>query len=78
MEWTKEPPTEPGLYWWWDEDGDPIPVHLSIGRYTDKCFAEAIAYHSIPTSDVSRMGGWWKIVAEPDVPQLCSTKQRGE
>lgn len=71
--WTRNLPTESGVYWWWNEDDDCAPLHLEImysgsdGSY----FAPAGQYQWTEFQPVARLGGWWMRLYEPETPTLA-------
>ena len=53
-EWTKEPPTEAGWYWWrYRSSHDAIPIHIII--QSDKPYVVGIGVYEA----LSCHGEWW-------------------
>ena len=72
VDWTRDLPTESGLYWYWNEDPDQPPFHVIIlkGHAGDECFASRGQWGWTRTQNVSEMGGWWAPLEEPDLPRV--------
>ena len=50
-DWTKEPPSEPGWYWWCYRICDPIPVCIDQGGIAIE------GDRAVPTKELG--GKWW-------------------
>ncbi len=70
--WTKDLPRVSGLYWWWNEDEDslPIPVSIHYSGTSDSYFAPAGQWGWTRFQDVQEMGGRWMRLIEPERPAL--------
>jgi hypothetical protein len=67
LPWVKEPPSEQGWYWWWNEDPDSLPVPVSILRSSDgDCFASKGQLGWNTYQPVEEMGGQWIRLIEPE------------
>lgn len=56
MDWTTDPPTRPGWYWWRDEFHPPQVQHVVLYAYADTESPQLFCSFGF----VDRMGGeWW-------------------
>lgn len=58
LQWSSEPPTEPGLYWLWEQGKKAALVEVRIYHYQDESFSHVhwLNSHSSLMEDVS--GQW--------------------
>lgn len=69
-EWTRELPNEQGLWWWWNEDGLPVPVSIMYSGTDGSFFASAGQWGWNRHQSVKDMGGLWTRLHEPETPSL--------
>ncbi|QMI49675.1 hypothetical protein [Burkholderia sp. MBR-1] len=69
QKWSKEPPTEQGLYWHWtgDLDSGPIPLNVLWSGSTKKCFVSIGQYGIAQAVDCDKYGGYWQPAIEPEM-----------
>lgn len=75
--WTRNPPTELGHYWWWDEDTDHYPIMLDVcmGLH-GTLFAHGDHPYSEP-QDVCELDGYWKHQETPKRPYITKDLDDG-
>lgn len=73
-DWTEEPPTEQGWYWHWNGSPDDAPIICSVmaSGTNGKCFCRTSG--SIPAPWCEDVGGWWKKIIQPDLPEAKDGK----
>lgn len=50
--WTKKLPTEPGWYWWrWDEEFEPVTVHVYTQRGGSVLYCQSRYHDCEPLND---------------------------
>jgi len=76
MQWTKEPPNDQGLYWWWNEDEDsaPIPVTIFYSGTDGSYFAPEGQWGWTRFQPVTEMGGVWIRLHEPSTAAMEASK----
>lgn len=70
--WTKEVPTEQGLYWNWDgsRDSSPLPFFVMWSGTTRTCFVSRGQLGIREAVDCDKFGGWWCPVQKyPPLPR---------
>lgn len=69
--WMEKLPDHQGLWWWWNEDQDSIPIVVNIAfSGTDGSYFATQGQHGWNRfQSVSEMRGLWMPLHEPDVPE---------
>lgn len=71
MKWTEEPPTSPGLYAFWFEDGrgDDVGELVRVTQGPSGLFARAHGHQSWNGQLVKDLAGaWWSDEPLPELP----------
>lgn len=56
-------------YWWWDEDGLPLPVYVAYSPTSESYFATQGQLGWNRSQEILDMGGWWMPLREPSLPE---------
>lgn len=70
--WTKNAPTQSGLYWWWSGDEDHLPLVVDImWSGTDNSYFTPAGQHGwMSFQPVDEMEGWWMAIDYPALPEI--------
>lgn len=68
--WTKTPPAEQAMFWWWngDPDSTPFACQVMYGGTDNRYFVARNFMEETPWVD--EIGGWWMKCVEPAIPEL--------
>lgn len=71
-QWTQEPPTSQGVYWWWNGDPDHAPsvVHVMYSGTTNSYFVGSRDDEFARFVNNPRWKGWWKRIPQEAIPTL--------
>lgn len=67
-EWTRTPPAEQAMFWWWngDRDSAPFACQVMYGGTDNRYFVARNFMEETPWVD--ELGGFWMKCEEPEIP----------